>query len=319
METMSKNNLAVILAAGLAVSGCGMTNKSMVMEATGAREGELPRFERHDYQTAQSTFRSKLAAFRSSGEMPADTTGFVVCDIAEETVQDISGYTRTVRALQNINGDQKTPGSGSLAAEVAGDAGSAGSAYNATQTFHWQGGAVSAPAGMCAAVASDHLAAGLKYLVSSQYVTTTTVNTSVTTHTATAQVFVDNLGSDTRTSTTISSMKMGGAMASGLMARAVISINDLDEPAFSYAYFHDGDSLFTMEAASARGIYHTRAATALDDGKVRTEAYVGRELAMINRSRNGQPHGLQEFVKYSLPATCYDNGEKVQSASCERF
>lgn len=313
---MTIKKLALVTAASLVVTGC-MSTKSMTMKATGAKEGELPQFERHDYQVAQSAFRANLPKFRRTGKLPVDTTGFVTCDVDVETVQRITGYTDLLRSLQKS--ESTADDSSSLASQAANAAGSAGSAVSVSQTYHWQYGSVEAKPTQCDRIAADHSAPGLKYLVDSQYVMRTTANESHMTHTTTTRSFVDNLENGAAVHMTASSTKAAGGRFDSVMSRAVVSMNALDEPMFSYSYAFDGDMIAMFEPASQRGLYMTRVTKDVGEGRKRSHTYQGKELTMITRSRNGKPHGQQEFIKFDLPSNCFDNGEIVQVSNCERF
>lgn len=313
---MSVKKLIGVAVLGSVIAGC-VNTKSNYMAATGAREGELPVVTRQDFLAAQTAFRAKRSEFRSTGQIPVDTTNFVDCNFDEKKVQDISGYTEMLRLAQPAK-DEKKP-SGSLASQVASDSGKAGSSIQAEQSYHWQGGAVLALPENCEVVAENHLAGGTQYLVNSAQLMTVTVNTSVTSYNTITQSYVDNIDDNTRKSMTVSSQKVGGAFFEGMTAKLALSMNNLEDPLFTYRYYNAGESIAMTEVASTPGVFQTQITTELDDGKVRTKSYAGTELTMIHRSRNGRPHGLQEFLKFDLPANCYDNGENVLTANCERF
>ncbi len=311
-----KQGMALVSIA-LILTAC-VNTRSGFMEATGAKAGELPVFARPDYQIAQANFRTKLAQFRNINVMPADVANYVNCELSEPEVQALAGYTDMLAVMKPAKKK------GSLAAEVAQDAGAAGSAVTSSQRYVWQGGSVLSGASQCKQLRSDHKAPGLNYLVNSQYALITEVHTSSgsvppTTHTTKSQVYVENKAADEQVSMTISSINVAGGMFDSVAAKATLTMNHLEDPNFSYQYRKAGDQLVMTETASARGVYHTHVSLELEDGKKRMRAYAGKELIRISRSRHGKPHGLQESFKFNLPSSCYDNGEQIQSSSCERF
>jgi hypothetical protein len=317
IKLMSMKRAIMLAAVSAAMSGC-INTKSSFMDATGAKEGDLPQVERPEFKAAQQAFRTKLAEFRRTGTIPTNTTNFVECKIADATLQDIAGYKDVLRSV-NKSPDKEDPDSGSLASAVANDSGRAGSSVSSAQSYHWHGAALLAPSDMCQGIAENYRAAGLTYIINSEYQIRTAVNTSVSTHTMSSQTYVENLTNDSRRSMTISSMSTAGGIFDTFTHKAVVSMNNLHDPSFNYRFAITDHSITMIEMASTPGVYQTQIATDLGDGRTRTYSYAGSEMTIIHRSRNGRPHGLQEFIKFNIPASCYDNGEVVVRSDCERF
>ncbi|QRV22881.1 lipoprotein [Marinomonas foliarum] len=308
-----------LITAGLTVTltGCFSTT-SMVMDATGAKKEELPVFQQPEFTSAQADFRQKLKEYKSTNQMPIDTSTYSSCDISEGVLQDISGFTSIANLFDTTKKDKKSEKS--LAARIGQDASSvAGS--NIQQTYHWQGGALFATATDCKKLINNQDVAGVSYLLDSKYIIKTTGTNFNGSHSITEKKHVQRFGDDHTVSISLHSTVMGDDFVKDFGTKLALSMSNLKDPLFIYTYKKGNDQLNISEAPSSPGIYFTQHFITLDstEKRLRSYRYTGKVLSGIGRSVNDKAHGLQEsFGKYGSNL-CFDQGEVVQTSNCEAF
>jgi hypothetical protein len=308
-----------LITAGLTVTltGCFSTT-SMVMDATGAKKEELPVFQQPEFTSAQADFRQKLKEYKSTNQMPIDTSTYSSCDISEGILQDISGFTSIANLFDTTKKDKKSEKS--LAARIGQDASSA-AGNNIQQTYHWQGGALFATATDCKKLINNQDVAGVSYLLDSKYIIKTTGTNFNGSHSITEKKHVQRFGDDHTVSISLHSTVMGDDFVKDFGTKLALSMSNLKDPLFIYTYKKGNDQLNISEAPSSPGIYFTQHFITLDstEKRLRSYRYTGKVLSGIGRSVNDKAHGLQEsFGKYGSNL-CFDQGEVVQTSNCEAF
>ena len=312
-------SLKVVLSAGitLTLSGC-FSNTSMIMDATGAKKGELPAFQQPAFTNAQADFRKKLEQYHNTNQMPVDTSSYSSCNLSQKTLQDISGFTIIADLLDTTrkNKDSKK----SLTARIGQDASSA-VGQDIQQTYHWQGGALYASTIDCQKLISNPDASKVSFLIDSQYLIKTTGTNFNGTNSITEQKHVQRITPDHIVSIGLSSTVMGDDFTKDFSSKLILSLSNLKDPSFIYTYKKGNDLLIMSEAPSSPGIYFTQHFITLnkEEQRIRSYRYTGAVHDGVGRSLNGKAQGLQEsFGKYGSNL-CFDQGELVQKSDCETF
>jgi hypothetical protein len=308
-----------LIIAGLTVTltGCFSTT-SMVMDATGAKKEELPVFQQPEFTSAQADFRQKLKEYKSTNQMPVDTSTYSSCDISEGALQDISGFTVVANLLDTTKKDKKSEKS--LTARIGQDTSSA-AGNNIQQTYHWQGGSLFATATDCQKLTNDQDATGVSYLLDSKYIIKTTGSNFNGSHSITEKKHVQRFGYDDTVSIGLHSTVMGDDFVKDFGTKLALSMSNLKDPSFIYTYKKGDDQLNIVEGVSSQGIYFTQHFITLDstEQRIRSYRYTGKVLSGIGRSVNNKAHGLQESFGEYGSNMCFDQGEVVQTSDCEAF
>lgn len=312
-------SLKVVLSAGitLTLSGC-FSNTSMIMDATGAKKGELPAFQQPDFTNAQADFRKKLEQYHNTNQMPVDTSSYSSCNLSQKTLQDISGFTIIADLLDTTrkNKDSKK----SLTARIGQDASSA-AGQDIQQTYNWQGGALYASTIDCQKLTNNSDASKVSFLIDSQYLIKTTGANFNGTHSITETKHVQRIAPDHSVSISLHSTIMGDDFTKDFGTKLALSLSNLKDPSFIYTYKKGNDQLNMIEAPSSPGIYFTQHFITLnkEEQRIRSYRYTGAVHDGVGRSLNGKAQGLQEsFGKYGSNL-CFDQGELVQKSDCETF
>ncbi|MEL0612079.1 hypothetical protein [Marinomonas arenicola] len=313
--------LKIVLSAGitLTLSGC-FSNTSMIMDATGAKKGELPTFQQPAFTNAQADFRKKLEIYHNTNKMPVDTSSYSSCNLNQKTLQDISGFTAIADLLDTTRKNKDKDSEKSLTARIGQDASSA-AGQDIQQTYNWQGGALYASTIDCQKLTSNPDASKVSFLIDSQYLIKTTGANFNGTHSITETKHVQRIAPDHSVSISLHSTIMGDDFTKDFSTKLVLSLSNLKDPSFIYTYKKGNDQLNMVEAPSSPGIYFTQHFMTLnkEEQRIRSYRYTGAVHDGVGRSLNGKAQGLQEsFGKYGSNL-CFDQGELVQKSDCEAF
>lgn len=304
--------------------GC-MSTASMTKDAYGSKEGDLPILVRSDFNAMKPQFLSKVTDFRKTGNLPFDVTGFEICPLSKKDIQQISGFSELVKIASEENnlGDQDD--SKSLADRVNTSAAQQSSTQT-NITYTWFGGSVMAKPEDCSKLLSEKVPA--RFLVEYRYTSLVEVNVNVSgeVYENSSETKAHNVvGTDRKVNgtfvTSATSVEFSGSMHDGLISSLVINLNDMSDPTFSYTFFDEQGRVSFMDLASTQGIYMTSESVNLSENRVRTTTYSGKELASINRIKNGKAHGETKAInkQYGDTIICYENGNVVQTSTCEVF
>ena len=267
-------------------------------------------------------FLAKVKEFNTTGELPFNKTGMSECMIDDVQLQKISGFSELVtEAEKRKNAVEK---SSSLTDQVNNAASS--QSVQTTQTYSWQGGELWSDRDGCTKAAIGETPS--RYMVEQQYLLTTVskveingeVNESSMTHTTHSISGVEEEGGRKHT-TMVSSIKLGGEHFEGFVANLSISMNNMEDPTFTYMVSDVSGFVSFSDVAMTKGIYDSSEGVNLPGGKMRKKSYSGAALAGIHRSKNGLAHGEQVIYNKSYGDTvmCFENGVLVQTSTCEKF
>ncbi|MCB5163017.1 hypothetical protein [Marinomonas algarum] len=316
-----ETSLKIVLSAGitLTLSGC-FSNTSMIMDATGAKKGELPVFQQAAFTSAQADFRSKLEQYHNTNQMPVDTSSYSSCDLNQNILQDISGFTAIADLLDTTRKNKDKDSEKSLSARIGQDASSA-VGQDIQQTYNWQGGALYASTIDCQKLINNADASKVSFLIDSQYLIKTTGANFKGTHSITEKKHIQRIAPDHTVSISLHSTIIGDDFTKDFGTKLALSLSNLKDPSFIYTYKNGNDLLIMSEAPSSPGIYFTQHFITLNKAEKRTRSYryTGAAQSGIGRSLNDKAHGLQEtFGKYGSKL-CFDQGELVEKSDCEAF
>jgi len=304
--------------------GC-VSTASITKDAYGSKEGELPLLTRSDFNAMKPLFLTKVTDFRNTGNLPFDVTGFEVCSLSKNDIQQVSGFTSLVEIANKMNNPEAQNESKSLAERVNSSAAQQSSTQTKT-TYTWGDGSVIAKPEDCSQLLSEQPPA--RYLVKYSYSTLVEAETNVSgkVYESTSESSVHNvIGMERKVkgtfTTSASSVEFGGSMHDGLISSLVINLNDMQDPTFTYSFSDEQGRVSFMDVASTQGIYMTSESVNLSGNRTRTTTYSGKEIAMISRSKDGKPHGEMITInkQYGDTTMCFENGAIVQTSTCEKF
>ncbi|KZX82959.1 hypothetical protein A3715_18450 [Oleiphilus sp. HI0009] len=118
------------------------------------------------------------------------------------------------------------------------------------------------------------------------------------------------------------------------LTKTIMDVEYMNDPKWEYMVMStgspNGDSnkaystYLISESQDMPGIIDTVETTYFPDGRIKHVIYKGNRIQSITRIKDFKRHGLQEYRTKSLASimgaeTCYDQGVKVISESCETF